>query len=223
MNGYREQTTNQLTVQSVTLRIGTRKEYGGQTMDKSEYNKRYHLEHLESERKRKLEWYYANKDTLDKEKLKEYHDEYYKNNKTKWKRTPEQNEKRNAARREKYATNEQYRNRTITKVKQYYEKKPHVKKAQRLKAFGLTLDDFNKLLEKQDYKCAICGFSDMSNKNYFPLVDHCHTTNKVRGLLCMNCNMGIGKLKDDVNILKSAIEYLERNYGQVADMVQSEC
>lgn len=42
-------------------------------------------------------------------------------------------------------------------------------------------------------------------------VVHCHKTGKVRGLLCFNCNTGIGKLKDDIELLKRAVEYLERN------------
>ena len=64
------------------------------------------------------------------------------------------------------------------------------------------------MLEKQNNKCAICK----KDRNIFKkrlCVDHCHSTGKIRGLLCTNCNQGIGHLKDDLNIIKSAIRYLE--------------
>lgn len=179
-------------------------------MNKSEYNKKYHQDHLESERERKRAWYHENKDSLDKEALKEYHDAYYQANKENWnKRTPEQREKINAARRTKYANDQAYRDQQRLKAKEWQEAHPQKRKAQRIKKFGITLDEFNQLLKDQDGKCAICGYSDRSNPNFFPVVDHDHETGKVRGLLCMNCNQAIGKFKDDLNIIKSAISYLE--------------
>lgn len=72
-----------------------------------------------------------------------------------------------------------------------------------LQKYGLSLEAYNKLLIKQDGKCAICD-------KYKPLnVDHCHKTGKVRGLLCFNCNTGIGKLYEDKDILHKAINYLK--------------
>lgn len=178
-------------------------------MNKSEYNRKYYQDHLEQEKARKLAWYYDNKETLDKEALKEYHKSYYQANKASWnKRTPEQRAKINAARRERYASDPEYNAQTRAKVKEYQTSHPHVRKAQRIKKFGITLDEFNQLLEAQSGKCAICGYSDRSDSNFFPVVDHDHATGKVRGLLCMNCNTAIGKFKDDINIIKSAINYL---------------
>jgi hypothetical protein len=70
------------------------------------------------------------------------------------------------------------------------------------------LEEYNKLLAAQDDKCKIC----LKHKTEFKFalcVDHCHDTGKVRGLLCDNCNQALGLLKDDVDALKRAIEYIE--------------
>ena len=80
--------------------------------------------------------------------------------------------------------------------------------------YGITLDDANKMLEEQNYRCAICNVhaTEVTGKHKKHLcVDHCHETGKVRGLLCDTCNRGIGLLKDDVNVLKSAFEYLTKH------------
>ena len=75
--------------------------------------------------------------------------------------------------------------------------------------FGVTFQELLIIKEKQDYKCAICGVHE-ENTTKALAVDHDHRTNKVRGYLCNNCTRGIGLLKDDVEVLKSAIEYLSR-------------
>ena len=74
--------------------------------------------------------------------------------------------------------------------------------------YGITLDDYNYMLESQGGKCAICGQLP-ENIQYEKLhVDHDHATGAVRGLLCDMCNKGIGSLKDDVRLLDSARRYL---------------
>ena len=82
-----------------------------------------------------------------------------------------------------------------------------------LKKYNITPEDYQLLLYKQDGKCAICKSdkSHRSNISYNLFVDHCHTTGKVRGLLCHHCNAGIGYLNDDVERLQSAIRYLNEN------------
>ena len=75
------------------------------------------------------------------------------------------------------------------------------------KKFGITLQEYIDLFDKQGKKCAVCG-KENKNKKPFPL-DHCHKTGKVRGILCSQCNSGIGLFYDNVAFLKSAIEYLE--------------
>ncbi len=120
-------------------------------------------------------------------------------------------DKINKNRREKYAIDENYRNEIKKKAKKYYQKNPCIKKRSRLRKYNLSIEDYEILLKKQNYKCAICGYSDLNNKQFFPMVDHCHITKKVRGLLCLNCNHGIGKFKDDIELLKNAIKYLRKN------------
>lgn len=75
------------------------------------------------------------------------------------------------------------------------------------KKYGLTLEQFDIMREGQGQKCAICGSSfEEGNCN----IDHNHRTNKVRGLLCSNCNHGLGAFEEDQKLLKRAICYLER-------------
>ena len=76
-------------------------------------------------------------------------------------------------------------------------------RAQHLKQrYGITLVDYDKMLEKQDCKCKICGAKDKL------VVDHCHDKGHIRGLLCQQCNTGLGMFRDDVNRMRSAMQYL---------------
>lgn len=136
---------------------------------------------------------------------------YYATNKSKWGRTPEQNEHRNALRRKQYAESEPVRLAARAAAKNWQKANPEKRKSQRVKKYGLEASDVADLLATQQGRCAICGHSDLSNANYFPLVDHCHKTGRVRGLLCMNCNQGLGKFKDDPDRLFTAIAYLTKN------------
>lgn len=86
------------------------------------------------------------------------------------------------------------------------------------RAFGLTIEAYEKLLEKQKGVCSICKEPEkaLSSNGFLKhlAVDHCHTTGKVRGLLCHHCNVGIGSLKDSIELLKEAITYLSRHEGE---------
>lgn len=73
--------------------------------------------------------------------------------------------------------------------------------------YGITYEQFENLRMEQDYKCAICN-CDISEKFN---VDHCHKTKIVRGVLCWDCNIGLGKFKDSVFNLEKAITYLRGN------------
>lgn len=83
----------------------------------------------------------------------------------------------------------------------------------RLTRFGITPDEFREMLIRQNGVCAICGRPerpvDPRNGRIKSLaVDHDHESGAVRGLLCQNCNKGIGNLGDDADILISAAMYL---------------
>lgn len=79
--------------------------------------------------------------------------------------------------------------------------------------YGLSWDDFVTLYDSQEGKCRICGcfleLQSTKNSKTSACVDHCHETSEVRGLLCRACNVGIGNLKDSVDLLAKAIVYLE--------------
>lgn len=83
--------------------------------------------------------------------------------------------------------------------------------------YGIGLREYREILDKQGGVCAICGNPEEKEqsrgnnkgKNKDSLhVDHDHITGHVRGLLCYRCNTGIGKLRDDANILRKAARYL---------------
>ena len=77
------------------------------------------------------------------------------------------------------------------------------KYAQIKNLYGLTRYEYEQLLEDYLYKCAIC---DKENKL---TIDHCHASNKIRGILCNKCNAALGMVNDSLEILKAMIAYLE--------------
>lgn len=96
-----------------------------------------------------------------------------------------------------------YRNNYYNSTNGKHNRNYHFKKN-----YGITLEEYNNILSKQNGKCAIC---ELKQKKRNLSVDHCHITNKIRGLLCTNCNRGIGMLKEDISLLRKAIKYLNKN------------
>lgn len=98
-----------------------------------------------------------------------------------------------------------------SKFKSKYEKPDHASHI--LRTFGLTIEDYEAILDAQDGACAIClqppGKMNLS-------VDHCHKTGMVRGLLCQLCNLALGQFGDNLQKLRSACYYLE-DYGVVCE------
>jgi hypothetical protein len=86
------------------------------------------------------------------------------------------------------------------------------KKRQRInnlrRKYSLTLSAFSALVDSQNGRCAICRSLFVPGKT--PHVDHDHATGRVRGLLCVDCNRGLGSFRDSPNSLLAAIAYLKR-------------
>lgn len=85
-------------------------------------------------------------------------------------------------------------------------------RAVRLKCiFGLTMDQYRAMLAEQNAMCAICGHPHDEGLRKGLVVDHNHTTGKVRGLLCRHCNTAIGQLKEDPSLFQRAVSYLAQH------------
>lgn len=80
------------------------------------------------------------------------------------------------------------------------------------KNYHIDYEIWISLLKKQDGKCAIC--KDAFKSPSYAHTDHDHKTNKIRGLLCMKCNIGISNFKDDPKLINEAIKYLQETNGE---------
>ena len=123
---------------------------------------------------------------------------------------------------------EEYRQKNKDRIKEYYQKNKDQVKARSakyrtehkeatlarerrhnlLRDFNLTVEGYNELFQKQGGRCAVCG-KHQSDFKIALAVDHCHTTGKIRGLLCSSCNRAIGLLGDDLYGVTLAMEYLQ--------------
>lgn len=128
---------------------------------------------------------------------KEYLKKYYRDNKP-------------AAKKRMAAYYQANRDSIIDKSKKAYRRDPEAHWAYMLKyKFGITANQYNAMLEAQKGLCQICG-KRPSGRFKRLAVDHCHKTNKIRGLLCSRCNRAIGALEDSSEVLSQAVRYLEK-------------
>lgn len=107
--------------------------------------------------------------------------------------------------------NKQYysKPKNLQKQKQWAKNNPESRKLTYRKHnvkryYGLNWEEYQLLLKKFKNKCGICGGRDKNDLS----VDHDHQTGKVRGLLCNNCNNGLGRFKDSYQLLEKAMKYL---------------
>jgi hypothetical protein len=78
------------------------------------------------------------------------------------------------------------------------------------KKYGITLDEYDFMLDTQQHKCASCGSVESGVSNGGLVIDHDHLTGFTRGLLCGHCNIALGHVKDDINRLNGLIDYLKK-------------
>jgi hypothetical protein len=81
---------------------------------------------------------------------------------------------------------------------------------------GISLDDYLRLLSAQGNVCAICGKTLTFGRAVH--LDHCHLTGKKRGVLCFNCNTGIGHFNDSAELIYKAYQYLTHHTGPSLEM-----
>jgi hypothetical protein len=158
----------------------------------------------------------------NKEKIASYHREYRKKN-------PE----KIAARNKAYQQTEAYKKNRRIYIKQYraknkenivaqvsahyYKNKKHKVAVARERIYGITPEDYDTMLKEQNHKCKICSIKFNNNYNqeskidyaHSQHLDHCHTTKKVRGILCPFCNLGLGHFKNSPERITTAINYLK--------------
>lgn len=122
----------------------------------------------------------------------------------------EEKRARHAARVKKlYATSQKYRDKQ--------------KNNKLLKAYSITLKQYQEFSAAFDDQCHICSKPCPSKKSL--AVDHDHSTGLIRGLLCINCNKGLGNFKDNIELFKKAIQYLEDavDTREYVDATYKEC
>jgi hypothetical protein len=128
------------------------------------------------------------------------------------KTTAEDKKEKQQARASRYYEN----NRTAVLVRmktRYVDKKDEITGYKMKRSYGITLEEYNALLEQQGGVCAICKCKETlidrrTGEVRKLAVDHCHESKKVRGLLCRRCNMVLGGVADSIDLLKRMINYL---------------
>jgi hypothetical protein len=115
--------------------------------------------------------------------------------------------------RDEYARNREARKAASKKWKEANrERVREYQKHANLKRYDLSLSEKEAMLTAQGNRCACCSSLDPRSKTGWH-VDHCHTTGKVRGLLCLYCNVALGKVEDSIDRLKALISYLEKHHA----------
>jgi hypothetical protein len=122
----------------------------------------------------------------------------------------------NAANREKKKeTNRLYREKHRVRIneqtREWQLKNPERVRENNLRRLGFTCELYDSLVEEQEHSCAICGKDLTTLPKKQVHADHDHRTLKPRGVLCHHCNTGLGAFRDDAEVLKNAIKYLEKH------------
>ena len=165
----------------------------------------------EEERKKSKDLARAKYREKNRELLREKNKLYRKNNPDKVKESNNNWIKNN---RDKVnAKAKRYRDKQPTKIKElwdswYENNKERVKFNKIKRVYDITKEQYNDMLQQQNNCCAICSVSAESQRDKTLVIDHCHSTGKIRGLLCHSCNTAIGLFKDNKDSLMKAYSYL---------------
>lgn len=92
--------------------------------------------------------------------------------------------------------------------------RPRYRAKELMRNFGLTIEDYERMLDEQGHVCAICKKPETATRDGKVrglAVDHCHKTGAIRGLLCNACNSGLGYFNDNTNAINRAADYIERH------------
>lgn len=144
----------------------------------------------------------------NKEKIRVRVADWALKNKDRKKKTNSVWKKKNYNKFKNYQDNYRILNKEQIRVKNqkvYQKNKSKYSHRSLVKNYGITLEQYNQILLKQGSVCAICGGL---NKNRRLCIDHDHKTGKVRGILCDNCNKGLGNFLDTPTLLLKAVKYL---------------
>lgn len=109
-------------------------------------------------------------------------------------------------RRQRMSEEELERKRELDKAR-YHQDPGRARDYYLRKTYGISLERYQEMESAQDGRCRICGETCPSGRAL--AVDHCHTSGEVRGLLCGQCNNGLGRFKDRPDLLRAAADYLE--------------
>jgi len=169
---------------------------------KRQYMREYMREYNKTPKRKKYMQEYAQRPEVS-DKIKEYQKNY---------RQSEKGKETKKLYNQRDDVKEKEKTRSRNRKSDWHKTNPEAHRNCMLKyKYGITLDDYNLMLEEQNMSCAICGSTDPGRKNANFAVDHDHKTNEIRGLLCHRCNMGLGYFDDDPVQLKQAATYLESN------------
>ena len=108
--------------------------------------------------------------------------------------------------------NSDYRKNPVIKEREQKRVKENIWKKYGIK--NMSYERYEEMLEQQNHSCKICEVHESKIKRKLA-VDHNHTTGEIRGLLCDKCNNLLGKVKENISILESAIEYLQNETRNV--------
>lgn len=102
----------------------------------------------------------------------------------------------------------EYNNNTSGNAQKYYKDNLNKYQEYRVQKYGLTIDQYDEMLTKQNYCCKLCKSElDMGKHTH---IDHCHDTGEVRSILCAACNQALGLLKENVITMQRMIDYVNR-------------